>query len=335
MAIDVEALLAPIAEENPVGPDLSYDPERQQIEAAFDISVGDEQEGAEVNWRQVIGLIEAQSQRTKDLWLPVYLCRAGARARQLEVVEAGAQYLAGLLENYWERVHPELEEYGFQGRRGACESLTRIGEFLGPLRRVILLRHPRLGEYSGLDFERFRDGAEAEDGYGLFRAALEDSGEEPLAEILGSLDAIAEGIRRADTVLTANAGDETGTNFAATYEAIASIRRAVAQFHSGDAGVSDQGAADGAGAELAAPQASASSGQFGGRIDSREDVLRALEAIGDYYRRREPGSPVPLALARARDWVNADFLTVLEDIAPGGIEEVRRVLMPTPKSEDY
>jgi type VI secretion system protein ImpA len=334
MAIDMDALLAPVAEENPVGPDLSYDPERQQIEAAFDISVGDEQEGAEVNWREIIGLIEAQSLRTKDLWLPVYLCRAGARARRLEVVETGAQYLAGLLEQYWERVHPELEEYGFQGRRGACESLTRIGEFINPLRRVILVRHPRLGEYSGADFERFREGAEAEDGYGLFRAALEDLGEEPITEVLGSLDAIAEGIRRADNVLTVNAGDETGTNFKATYDAIASIRRGVAHFHSGNAGEAEEGASGASGTEAPAPQPGASGGQFAGRIDSREDVVRALEAIGDYYRRREPGSPVPLALARARDWVNADFLTVLEDIAPGGMDEVRRVLMPSPRSEE-
>lgn len=333
MPLDLEGLLAPVAEESAVGPDLSYDPERQQIEAAFDISVGDEQNGAEINWRNIIDLIRSQSARTKDVWLSIYLCRAGARAGQLDVVQAGSQYLAGLLEKYWDQVHPDLEEYGFQGRRGACESLTRIGEFIGPLRRVALLKHPRLGEYSGLDFERFREGAESEEGYGLFRAALEDVGDEALGEILETLDAIAEGIRRADAVLTANAGSETGTNFLPTYEAIASIRKAVAQFSSAPA-EDVQPHADAVVAQPRVAENPIAAGPYAGRVDSREDVLRALDSVSEYYRRREPGSPVPLVLARAREWVNADFLTVLGDIAPGGMEEVRRVLMPTVKEDD-
>jgi type VI secretion system protein ImpA len=52
-----------------------------------------------------------------------------------------------------------------------------------------------------------------------------------------------------------------------------------------------------------------------------------LDSITDYYARREPGSPVPLVLRRARDWVTLDFLSVLEDIAPNSLEEARRVLV--------
>jgi type VI secretion system protein ImpA len=63
-----------------------------------------------------------------------------------------------------------------------------------------------------------------------------------------------------------------------------------------------------------------------GSVNSREDVLRALDAIGDYYRRKEPGSPVPVVLQRAREWVNLDFLAVLADIAPNGLDEAKRVL---------
>jgi predicted component of type VI protein secretion system len=51
-----------------------------------------------------------------------------------------------------------------------------------------------------------------------------------------------------------------------------------------------------------------------------------IDAIAEYYARCEPGSPVPFALRRARDWVSLDFLSVLEDIAPNSIDEARRVL---------
>ena len=333
MEPDVEELLAPVTEEKPAGEDLSYDPERQTIEGSFDTAISEEDAESDVDWRGVIDLILAQSARTKDVWLPVYLCRAGARAGRLETVETGAQYLGGLFERYWESVHPELDEYGFQGRKGPCEGLTRIGEFIGPLRRMPLLRHPRLGEYSGADFERFRDNAEAEEDYGLFRAALEDVGEEPLTEILSRIGTIIDGIRRADAVLTANAVDDTATNFRPTYDALESMQRAVAHFtsapaESGDAGTDDEARYDSAGSS-ATP-----GGSYKGQIDSREDVIRAIEAIESYYRRREPSSPVPLALARAREWVNADFLTVMRDIAPDGMDEVRRILMPSPKPDE-
>jgi hypothetical protein len=36
---------------------------------------------------------------------------------------------------------------------------------------------------------------------------------------------------------------------------------------------------------------------------------------------------MPVLLTRARDWVNADFLTILGDIAPDGVDEVRRLLV--------
>jgi predicted component of type VI protein secretion system len=66
--------------------------------------------------------------------------------------------------------------------------------------------------------------------------------------------------------------------------------------------------------------------RIGGRVDSREDVIKALEAISEYYRRREPTSPVLPLLQRAREWVNLDFMAILEDLAPGGLDEAKKVL---------
>ena len=253
--MDVEELLAPVSEEEPTGPDLAYDAERGTIEQAFDSSVsidtttGEAGEATEIDWRPIIGLIEQQSARTKDVWLAVYLCRAGARSGQLALVQTGAEYLAGLLETFWEKVHPQLEEYGFQGRKGPCESLTRRGEFLAPLERTPLLEHPRLGRFSGVDFERFRAGAEAADGYGLFRAALAETPEETLTEVIGRLDAITGAIKRADAVLMANADGDTGANFTPTYDLLAQMKKAVQSFTSAPAAEEAGGAAADAGPE--------------------------------------------------------------------------------------
>ena len=327
--MDLEELLAPVSDDAPAGPDLAYDAERGTIEQAFESSASIDTSGeatatAEIDWRPIISQIEQQSARTKDIWLAVYLCRGGARSGQLALVETGAEYLAGLLERYWETVHPQLEEYGFQGRKGPCESLSRRGEFLGPLERTPLLDHPRLGRFSGGDFERFRTGAETADGYGMFRAALADTPEENLTDIVARLDAIAAAIKRADAVLTANAEGDTAANFQPTYDLLSQMKKAVLSFTS----TPPQAEPDTDAAVAAAPAIGEGGGpRIAGRVESREDVIKALDAIADYYRRREPASPVPVALQRAREWVNLDFLSLIEDIAPSALDEAKRVLV--------
>jgi type VI secretion system ImpA family protein len=327
MALDLDQLLAPVSEDEPAGPDLAYDAGRQAIEQAFETSISIDSSGAEsaasdVDWRQIINAIVDQSGKTKDVWLAVYLSRAGAVSGDLETVETGVRYLAGLLEEYWPNVHPQLEEYGFQGRKGPCDSLAGLPQFVNPLRRLKLLRHARLGEYSGQDFERFHSGGDGEDGYGMFRAALEDVGQEGLDEISLRLDAIVDGVKRADLVLTSNAEDGGSTNFQTTYDALNQLKRAVAAFGAKPVETEE------AEAEAGADEGSGGGGgpRISGQVNSREDVARALEAISDYYRRKEPAHPMVMLLQRANEWIGLDFMAILRDIAPSSVEEAKSVL---------
>lgn len=332
MAFDLEALLEPVSEDAPAGEDLSYDSSRYELEQAFESSVSIDATGAEavveeIDWRRIIASIEEQFARSKDIWLAVYLCRAGARSGSLETVEAGAQALAELFERYWDTVHPTLDELGLPGRKAPCDALARRAEFLGPLERTPLIVHPRLGSYSGADLERFRSQGSDADGYGMFRAALEDLSTDALAEALARVERIEDGIRRADRVFMDNAGGEPSPNYGPTYETLTTLKRALQAFIPGAATEAEE-ASDGAGAYGAdgGGGSSGGGGRLSGRIESREDVMAALDAIGDYYRRREPGSPVPVVLDRAKAWVNLDFLSVLRDIAPEALEQAKTVL---------
>lgn len=315
--MDVEALLRPVAPDAPAGPDLSYDPGRQLIEQAFD-SPPDE-----VDWGRTVLMVEAQAEATRDAWLATYLARAGAHAGDLEVVERGCLLLAGLFERFWDTLHPALDEYGVEGRKGACEALVRVGGFLAPLRRVPLVRHPRLGVFAGADFVRFAEEGGDAPGYGQFRAALADTPVEQLDEVADRLDRIALALERADAALSAHAetAGHTGTNFRTTYEALDEIARALAPYRGRAA---DE--AEGGEAPAAADAAALAPANDVGRLSSREDVARALDAVIDYYRRAEPTSPIPVALTRIKKWIAMDFLAILDDIAPGSLQEATSVL---------
>jgi type VI secretion system protein ImpA len=333
MAVDVEALLAPVSDSNPVGEDLAYDSVRLDIEQAFERSAsGSSANEGDVDWRSVLSLIEDQNKRTKDIWLAVYMIRAGAKMARLDVVDRGSAFLAGLLSAYWAQVHPQIDEYGFQGRKSPLESLTRIGEFLGPLKTIVLVSHPRLGQYTSNDLERFAVNGDSEDGYGMFRAAVAEMPEEELAAVRAQLDSIAANLRTADRVMTENSGSETSVNFLPTYDALAAIRRNLTFFMDGSETAEPAAVADD-GAPPSSPVAAAPA-RGSGAVESREDVIRALDAIADYYRRKEPSSPVPLALRRAREWVTLDFMAVIEDIAPNSVDDVRRILVSNRNAEN-
>lgn len=333
MAIDIDNMVTPLSDDAPSGPDLSYESERQLIESAFERSVSDDSVAEEdvSRWRDTINLITTQGALTRDLWLPVYLMRAAAQSGNFELVADGSEWLARLLEERWDDVHPQLDDYGFIGRKTPCESLTRIGDFLAPMGKVTLIEHQRLGRYTGNDFLRFQQEGSGADNYGMFRALLDATSEDDLRQIHDRLESIENAIRRTDSVMTAMADGDTATNFAPTYEVLGKLKRAVASFIPGldDTATDAQSASGGSDAASysGGGGGSAPSGPgFSGGVNSRDDVVRALDAICAYYARCEPASPVPFALRRARQWISLDFMAVLEDIAPGSLQEAQRVL---------
>jgi type VI secretion system protein ImpA len=231
MMVDVEALLAPVSDDNPVGEDLDGSPERYAVEEPFQTEQqADGDEEVVIDWRDASRRIVAQLAETKDLWLATYLMRVGARLGDLDAVVGGAQVGAGLLDRYWDTVHPQLDTVDFIGRKAPFEALTKLRDFLNPLKQVVLVQHPRLGRYTIADVQRFKAEGALADGYGMFEAALDDHGGDVMKEVRDKVDALTAAIRRSDAVLTANAVDVTSTNFEPTYVALAEIRGAIDAF---------------------------------------------------------------------------------------------------------
>lgn len=78
---------------------------------------------------------------------------------------------------------------------------------------------------------------------------------------------------------------------------------------------------------VSVPQAASGPGvtdvRASGPIASRQDAIRALDAVADFFRRTEPSSPIPLLLERAQRLVSKNFLEVLADVAPDSVPAAR------------
>lgn len=332
MQIDVDALLAPVSEDAPAGIDLSEDNDRLALDDVFESVQRPDFDGEEPNWRAVTDEIIGMLGRSKDLWLAVYLCRAGAKLGDLEQVAGGARVLAGLLEG-WDMVFPSLEDVGAQGRKSRCSELAQRRSFLTALEAVPLVSDSRHGAFTVMDLEQFA--GEGEVSNVGFARLMQADGKEKLAESLAHLETIADAVRRCDTAFNQNADSSADRpDFGPLFQSLRRMQKPVVAFVGVEGGPADDpdfGVSSGEPASLAGADAAA--GAIGA-IRSREDVVRALQAICAYYARHEPASPVPLALKRAQTWVTLDFLTLLRDIAPDSLNDVRRVLMPSERRED-
>ena len=188
------------------------------------------------------------------------------------------------------------------------------------------MQDERLGRFTGRDFQRFQAHGPNEDGYGPFMSAVQKAGEPAIAAIAAQLERIAAALKSADQVMGEKAGG-SAANLDATFQEMASLKSAVLSFGGGATSAGGGDAATGDATTEVSGGGAGGGGAPSGRIETRADVMRAIVAIGEYYKRREPSSPVPVILARARAWVELDFLSVLADIAPDSLADAKRVLV--------
>jgi type VI secretion system protein ImpA len=62
-----------------------------------------------------------------------------------------------------------------------------------------------------------------------------------------------------------------------------------------------------------------------GVIRSRQDAIRALDAVARFFEQTEPSSPVPIFVERAKRLIAKNFLEVLQDIVPDALNTAKAV----------
>jgi type VI secretion system protein ImpA len=333
--IDLTAVLKPVSEDAPCGHYLEYDPAFGELERAVQGMPAREMGGSIIpavppDWQQVGEQALALFERTKDLRIAVVLAHAALQAQGLPAFAAGLALIRRLLTDYWDSVHPELDKDDNNDptlRMNSLLSLNDRAEVVGSLSRCALIRSRAMGSVS-LRGVRIASGE---------LAPGEEDGSEPLSEaqieaafLDGSLEELEasaaaarkafeelEGLKSCLSEQVGFAAPDLGA-LAAELRAIDGILSEHLSRRKGN------GAADAAGAATpakGAAQAPASAGQ----INTRDDVVRLLDRICEYFEKNEPSSPVPLLLKRAKGLVAKDFMEILRDLTPDGVSQARLI----------
>lgn len=343
--MDPNVLLQSKSEDAPSGENMEYDPTFTEMELAAqpveEQQVGDSvNEGQDPDYREVAEKALAVLEQSHDLRAAVFLADAVLHSSGLTGFADATSVIRGFLEDFWDTCHPELDEdddndptmrvNAIQGLCGQPGGLAGPSPVYRSLRRAALTDSRGFGRFSMRDIEvsegqvMLPDGETGPDSASI-SAAFQDTDEETLGATMAAARITLENARAISAVFD----DKTpgiGPDLDPLIKMLVQISNKVGEFASSEAAIEPAEGNDGEDAGSVAVGGTSGSGvQAVGAINSRTDVTNALERIVGYYRQNEPSSPIPILLERAKRLVNADFMTIMEDIAPGGVENVRLV----------
>lgn len=326
--LDIANLLAPISGDARSGPNLEYDPGFTALERAAtgkpEQVIGGSTTAAEPpDWAVALSLALELLARTKDLRVAVLAARALLYRNGVEGFAEGLALLRGLLEQHWSTVHPQLDPDDDNDPTMRITALAALSTplLLLKLRSAPLVVSRALGSVSLLDLYPASGAPDAARVGGAFESA-----ELPVLEAtaLSLSDALGH-LRAIETVFEAQTG-RRGPDFTPLLDYFGKAHQALEQRLVARRPVTASEPVPAApGSATTAPVAQPARG-LSGEILTREDVIKALDKICEYYGRHEPASPVPLMAQRCKKLVTMSFFEILNEMAPDGVKQAQLVV---------
>ena len=261
--------------------------------------------------------------RSKDLRLLAYLGTALLRTDGLPAFAHVLTIASKWLEAYWPQVYPLLDEDAI-ARRNALNCLADPMAVVDRVWRLPLVVSRQHGRFSLRDIEIA--GGQALQGPTegkADQAAIGEAFRELSFEDLTALDRSVTGAIAALNSIDTRMRNEGGPDVAPDFGPLLTQFTKLSRLCRSQLALRSEGTGAAAAGQAPEGGGSVQAGFTGGAIKSRQDAVRALDAVADYFRRTEPSSPIPLLVERAKRLVAKDFLEVLADIAPDALAVAR------------
>jgi len=313
-----QALIQPIAAERPCGEDLEDTPLLASFDA-FRVFGQSAPHDPQPEWTAIASRAAEALCKSKDLRLLAFLGSALLRTDGLPAFAETLTIASTWLDIYWKETYPRIDEDAIL-RRSALNCFADQMAIVDALRRLPLAQHRQHGTFSLRDID-IATGIVPADGEtppdeARINAAFAATTREAIVQLQQSVG-VAQG---ALTRITAKMRDDGGRDAAPSFDPLASqltkIDRVLRAQLASRGDDTDVNADEGVEGEGHGPAIS-------GVVRSRQDAVRALDAVSMFFRQHEPSSPIPLILDRAKRLVSKSFLEVLADIAPDALAQAR------------
>ena len=325
---DIKSLLAPISESNPTGEDMSFSTEFSEIKEARraddDLPQGEwARENKVAEWASVQQrTIDLLQTRTKDLQLAAWLSEALTHQHGFPGLYAGMTLMREIMMAYWDTLYPPIDDE-LAIRAG---KISWLNSTLAPVIETIPLTAQSEGGYGlrhwneakDVDNVARRDPAAAKrlvdeenkltsDAINKAVAATPEAFYESL---YSDLVACQDAFKLLDNLVDMKFADEAPSlaNLKNVIESCSQLVTRIAKEKGmlgadGDAGSQNEGRVS-----------TRMGAEPGGRLGSREEALRKLAEVAQYFRANEPHSPVAYLVDRAAKWGHMTFDQWLQEV---------------------
>jgi type VI secretion system protein ImpA len=345
--IDLDRLLAPISEERPAGSDIrensSPTSEYQKIKTARAAARAAERNSihdgntseADEHWRSVLNLApEVLATHGKDLEVATWYTEALIRRHGFEGLRDAFRLIEGLVETFWDDLHPMPDEDGMETRTSSLAGLNGEGSegvLIAPIRKVAITEGDHPGPFSlwqyqqALEVQRSPDEntrAERANKLGFsiddIEKAVNESSEDFFVLQLEAIGGAIEAYHNVTRLLDQHCGADDAPPTRNILEVLEECRRAVnhiAQHKLPSASSDEQCAEEAAAVDSDPGQAPVRKTQTG-PVASREEAFRQLSEISRFFLKTEPHSPISYVLEKAVRWGNMSLNELIIELIP-------------------
>jgi type VI secretion system protein ImpA len=329
--IDIESLLQPIAGDNPAGESLQYSGLYDEIREArrADDNVGQGGDLKTSDWNEVLSLgTKALQERTKDLQVGAWLTEALLKLKGFAGLRDGLKLMGGLHHQFWEHVYPVIDEGDMDARANSLAWLDRQTAF--GLKEVSLTNARGAESYSLLQWESTRlpeEFTKIAQGNAEEAARIKEKSEKATEEwarltrdtsrqfyedLSTLLDQCQSEFQALDRVMDEKFGRQT-PGLSELKKSLDEVRTLIGKL------VKEKRAAE---PDEVGSDASSSQEQEVGTVAStstssvrgRQEALKRLAELADFFHKTEPHSPVSYLVQRAVKWGNMPLQDWLQDV---------------------
>ena len=327
-------LLDEISPDSPCGENLEEDAVFLQLEdeARFveERQMGDTILPAEEpDWKVVRNISLELLEKTKDIQIAMHLTTALIRADGFRGLDQGLTLMNEWLRKYWDTVYPvqDPEDDTPILRINTLNSLNDYALIRKPLNFIPLTQTP-LGNYCWQDIE-IAEGKKLPPKEGelpempIIDAAFNETDLDSLKSLEKTIKHAEEQAKGIIDIVIEKADAINAPDFLALTNLLQGIHKFIDEkirYREDLEGISNGDAEGGV-----IPSGSENIKRKRAGITSREDVMKAIDEICNYFDRNEPSSPVPLVLRRAKKMVTMDFMEILRDMTPEGVGQAETI----------
>ncbi len=342
---DLSGLLEPVSAEHPCGDNLEYDSARVALDSNILGTPENQFSGEKAlppNWREVYKEAFALLQRSKDLQVILYLIRTLINVEGWRGFRDGLAFLEESISRYWDSIYPQLDpDDGMDptSRVNILEELASFDLIIRPLSLAVLVESKAVGRFCLRDIQYATDRLEVpkdltKPDNAAIKAAFLDVDDTALTDTYQALLESIKIIEQIDTFVNEKVGASQGAVLTPLKALLKEVRDDFDHYAGSRlAGGNESEAIENeTGTEVDSNDVKPvkSRSAVSGAIESRQDVVRTLDALCKYYADYEPSSPVPILLRRAKHLATADFMEIVQNLMPDALSQISTIKGPDP-----